>query len=233
MNRLSERWTVHVYDLLGYGTSEKREGQDVSIAAQADLLVELLDHWGLESPSVAGHDIGAAIALRAHLLRGIRYRCLALADAVTIAPWITPLSRHVKRYLEAYQTMPHHIYRQVLAAHLRSAIHREVSDEVLAPYLAPWLGDEGQSAYFRQVAQFDERYTTEIEPLYGSVEPPVLIVWGERDGWLEPAFGERLHASIPGSRFRKIPEAGHFVMEDAPEVVAAALDEFLSANREV
>lgn len=35
---LAERHTVYVYDLLGYGDSEKRKGQDVSIPAQAGLL---------------------------------------------------------------------------------------------------------------------------------------------------------------------------------------------------
>ena len=55
---LAERYTVHVCDLLGYGTSEQREYQDVSIAAQTKVLAELLDLWGLEQPCVAGHDFG-------------------------------------------------------------------------------------------------------------------------------------------------------------------------------
>ena len=230
VRRLSERWKVYVYDLLGYGDSGKHEGQDVSIAAQTDLFVELLDHWGLRSPFVAGHDIGAAIALRAHLLRDASYRRLALVDAVAIAPWITPFSRHVKRYLEAYQTMPEHVYRQALATHLRSAIHREMDDEALAPYLSPWLGESGQAAYYRQVAQFDERYTTEVEPLYSSIDLPVLVLWGEQDDWLDPGFGERLRDSIPGARLQTVPEAGHFTMEDRPEDIAAALDHFFGED---
>jgi pimeloyl-ACP methyl ester carboxylesterase len=42
-NELAGRFTVYVCDLLGYGTSEKREGQDVSIGAQTRMLAELLD----------------------------------------------------------------------------------------------------------------------------------------------------------------------------------------------
>jgi pimeloyl-ACP methyl ester carboxylesterase len=232
VRHLSERWTVYVYDLLGYGTSDKHEGQDVSIPAQSELLAELLDHWGLECPCVAAHDIGAAIALRAYLLRDACFRRLALVDAVAIAPWITPFSRHVKRYLEAYQTIPEHVYRQVLATHLRSAIHKEMDDEVLAPYLSPWLGETGQAAYYRQVAQFDERYTTEVEPLYSSIDLPVLILWGEQDGWLDPRFGERLRDAILGAGLQTVPEAGHFVMEDRPEDIAAALDRFFGEERD-
>jgi pimeloyl-ACP methyl ester carboxylesterase len=40
---LAERHSVYVYDLLGYGESAKGEGQDVSIAAQARLLGELIE----------------------------------------------------------------------------------------------------------------------------------------------------------------------------------------------
>src|SRR4051812_39511956 len=64
---LVENHRVYVFDLLGYGTSGKREGQDVSLYAQGKLLAGLLEHWGLESPMIVGHDLGGAIALRAHL----------------------------------------------------------------------------------------------------------------------------------------------------------------------
>ena len=136
---LAARHTVYVYDLLGYGTSEKHEHQDVSIAAQTKVLAELLDLWGLEEPCVAGHDFGGTIALRLLLLEGRRFRRLALCDPVAIAPWITPFSRHVQAHLEAFQTVPGHIHRQMIATHIRTAIAREMTDDQLEPYLRPWL----------------------------------------------------------------------------------------------
>src|ERR671927_238672 len=60
---LAETNTVYVYDLLGYGSSEKREGQDVSLAAQGRVLAELLGHWGLDAPAIVGHDFGGATVL--------------------------------------------------------------------------------------------------------------------------------------------------------------------------
>jgi pimeloyl-ACP methyl ester carboxylesterase len=67
---LAETNTVYAFDLPGYGSSEKRGGQDVSLAAQGRILSELLDYWGLDKPAVAGHDFGGAIALRIHILEG-------------------------------------------------------------------------------------------------------------------------------------------------------------------
>jgi pimeloyl-ACP methyl ester carboxylesterase len=227
-NELAGRFTVYVYDLLGYGTSEQREGQDVSIAAQTRVLAELLDLWDLREPCIAGHDFGGAITLRLILLEGRRFRRVALCDAVAIAPWITPFSRHVQRHLEAFQTVPEHIHRQMIATHLRTAIARDMSDAELEPYLRPWLGPVGQAAYYRQVAQFDEGYTREIEPRYGDIRTPTLVLWGELDGWLAPEFGRRLAEAIPGARLTRIPNAGHFLPEDQPGSVAEALAAFFA-----
>jgi pimeloyl-ACP methyl ester carboxylesterase len=225
---LSDRFAVYVLDLLGYGTSEKQADQDVSIAAQTRLLAELLDHWGLEHPRIVGHDFGAAITLRLILLEGRRFRQIALCDAVAIAPWITPFSRHVQRHLEAFQTVPEHIHRQMMATHLRTAIHHEMSDAELEPYLQPWLGTSGQAAYYRQVAQFDERYTREIEPRYSEIQIPTLVLWGELDGWLALDCGRQLAEMIPGTRLETIPYAGHFTPEDQPGAVAAQLRAFFA-----
>jgi pimeloyl-ACP methyl ester carboxylesterase len=225
---LRAHFTVYVLDLLGYGSSEKSEGQDVSLAAQTRMLAELLDLWELREPCIAGHDFGGAITLRLMLLENRRFRRVALCDAVAIAPWITPFSRHVQRHLEAFQTVPEHIHRQMVAAHLRTAIAREMSDPELEPYLRPWLGPAGQAAYYRQVAQFDERYTREIEPRYGEITAPTLVLWGERDEWLDVEVGRTLADAIPGAGLTLIPDGGHFVPEDQPEAVAEALARFFA-----
>jgi pimeloyl-ACP methyl ester carboxylesterase len=227
-HELTQRFTVYVCDLLGYGNSEKREGQDVSLAAQTRMLVELLELWQLDEPCIAGHDIGGAITLRLMLLEERRFRRVALCDAVAIAPWITPFSRHVQRHLEAFQTVPEHIHRQMIAAHLRTAIARDISDAELEPYLLPWLGPVGQAAYYRQVAQFDERYTREIEPRYGEIRTPTLVLWGEQDGWLAHEFGGRLADAIPDARLLSVANAGHFIPEDQTRFVADALASFFS-----
>ncbi len=79
-----------------------------------------------------------------------------------------------------------------------------------------WLGEEGQTRYMRNLAQFDERYIAEFELLLGSMQTPIRIIWGERDAWLAPAFASRLRELLPNSDLKLIPEAGHFVMEAVP-----------------
>ena len=227
---LAEKRALYVFDLIGYGASEKREDQDVSLAAQGRVLAELLDHWGLEGPGVVGHDFGGATALRTHLLEARDFNAIALIDAVALSPWGTPFYRLVREYVGVFRQIPAYMHEAMMAAYVRDATHVPMSDEELEPYIAPWLGPAGQDAFYRQIFQNDRRYTDEMQGRYAEIQRPVLILWGENDRWISPEKGEQLRATIPGSRLHTIREAAHLAMEDAPGAVAEALNVFFSAT---
>src|ERR687898_254270 len=145
---LAERFGVYVFDLLGFGASDKRAGQDVSLAGHGARLAALLEFWKLDRPAVIAHDIGGA---------------------------------------------------------------------------TPWLGPDGQSAFYRQIAQGDQRHTDEIEPLYAQITAPTLVIWGEADPWIPAARGAELARRIPGARLEILPTAGHLVQEDQPDELARLL----------
>ncbi|WP_424894073.1 alpha/beta fold hydrolase [Streptomyces sp. SAI-195] len=84
---LARTRTVFYFDHLGFGQSEQREGQDLSLAAHSRNFAQLLEHWGLSRPSVVAHDIGGAVALRTLLLEERNYRDLTLFDAVSGGEW--------------------------------------------------------------------------------------------------------------------------------------------------
>ena len=226
--RLAERFSVYLLDLVGYGDSERRDGQDMSVGAQSRALAELLDLWELERPALVGHDIGGAVVLRAHLVEGRPAGRIALVDAAVLLPWNTPATMHMKAHLDAYRTMPAHIYERVVAGHLATAVHRGLQPDVLDAYLSPWRGRAGQAAYFRKIEQWRDDDMSVLEPLFETLDVPVLVLWGAEDRWLAPETGERLAARIPGAKLTVVPGAGHFAMEDAPEEVAGELDRFLA-----
>ena len=66
--------------------------------------------------------------------------------------------------------------------------------------VAPWLDETGQAAFYRQIAEADQRYTDEIEPLYPSIDLPVLVVWGTEDTWIPVDRAHRLASLIPGAQ---------------------------------
>ncbi|MDP8977100.1 MAG: alpha/beta hydrolase [Actinomycetota bacterium] len=229
---LTERFRVYVYDLLGYGDSQRHVDQDVSLTTQGRVLAELAHLWELDSPALAGHDIGAAIVLRAHLLESVPARALALIDAVVLRPWITETSRHIQRCLDCYRTMPTHIFAEIAAAHLRTATAQPMDQDTFQTYLAPWKGPEGQRMWLGKTAQFDESETAELEPLLGSMTTPTRVIWGEHDAWLDVSLADRIVEQLPHADRVLIPGAGHFSMEDNPADVTAALADFFGLQRQ-
>ena len=224
---LAHTHQVHVWDMLGYGQSEMREGQDVSLAAQQGIFASLLEHWGLVEPTVIAHDFGGAVALRTHLLNQVSYRALALVDPVALAPWGSPFFRLVRDNAAVFRQLPEHLHAALVREYVSSASGPGLHPATLDRLVLPWLEGEGQAAFYRQIAQADQRYTDEVEPRYTDITLPVLVCWGEDDTWIPVAKGEQLADVIPGARLRRIPRAGHLVQEDAPAELTAALMEFL------
>jgi pimeloyl-ACP methyl ester carboxylesterase len=224
---LGTRNTVYVWDMPGYGRSDKYEGQDVSLAAQQEVFTGLLRHWGLREPAVVAHDFGGAVALRSTLLDGVHYGRMALVDAVSVRPWGTEFFRLVRDNAAVFPALPPHLHEALVRRYIESAAHRELRHDVLDALVAPWLGERGQPAFYRQISQADERFTRQVEDRYRDLDCPVLIAWGRQDAWLPPERAEALAARIPHAQLEWIDGAGHLVQEDAPARLAAVLTDFL------
>ncbi|MFI6521057.1 alpha/beta fold hydrolase [Spirillospora sp. NPDC050679] len=226
---LASRFRVHVWDMPGYGTSEMSAGQDVSLAAQGRVFAELLEHWGLAEPLVAAHDFGGCVALRAHLLHGARYRRLALVDAVALAPWGTPFFKLVTENAEVFEQLPPHLHAALVREYVSSASAPGLHPATLDALVAPWLDETGQAAFYRQIAQADQRFTDEIQGRYGELDLPVLVCWGADDTWLPVAKAHELAGLVPGAELRLVEGAGHLVQEDGPAGLTAALLAFFAS----
>jgi pimeloyl-ACP methyl ester carboxylesterase len=111
---------VYVFDHIGYGLSDKHEGQDLSLSAQGRNFTQLLRTWGLDRPSVIACDIGGAIALRALLLEGARYSDLTLFDAVTGGEWERGLFALIRQHHKVFEQLPAYAHEALVTAHLRN-----------------------------------------------------------------------------------------------------------------
>ncbi|WP_443046782.1 alpha/beta fold hydrolase [Streptomyces sp. NBC_00247] len=214
---------VFVFDHLGFGRSEQREGQDLGLAAHARRFAALLDHWGLSSPSVVAHDIGGAVALRTLLLERRNYRDLTLFDAVSGGDWERGLFRLFLEHTEVFEQLPGYAHEALVAAHLRHATHVGFRPGVLDAYLAPWRGASGQAAFYRQYSQIRQADTAPYEELLGTISLPVRLIWGREDRILPPEYARWLHERVPHAELHWIEGAGHLLQEDAAGQLAARL----------
>jgi pimeloyl-ACP methyl ester carboxylesterase len=228
---LSSEYTTYLWDMPGYGESSKDPDHSVALDVQGELLHDLLEHWELDAPHVVAHDYGGAVALRAHLLHGSRLASLALVDVVALAPWGSDFFRLVREHAEVFMAVPAAIHEGIVRAYIAGASHRGLAPEQADMLVAPWLGETGQAAFYRQIAEADQRYTDEIEPLYPKVDLPVLVAWGTEDTWIPVDRAHRLADLIPGARLELIEDAGHLIQLDRPDELEKVLRGWLPSTR--
>ena len=223
---LSHEFTIYFYDLIGYGQSDKSPG-DVSLGIQNQILDRLIDHWGLDNPFIIGHDFGGTTVLRTHLISGRTFRKIVLIDPVAVSPWGSPFFQHVNAYEAAFAGVPDYIHEAIVRAYVKTAAFKPIDDATLDMIVFPWIEPGGKAAFYRQIAQANSSFTDEIQPLYGKISKPVLILWGREDTWIPLEKGEALHEMIPGSIFHAISDAGHLVIEEQPDRLNEKILSFL------
>ena len=227
---LAASYTVHLWDMPGFGLSSKDADHAVSLDVQGQLYADLLDYWGLDAPHVVAHDIGGAVALRSHLLHQRRYASLALVDVVAVAPWGSDYFRLVREHADVFAAVPEAMHEGALRAYVRGASHQGLTDAALEELVSPWRGPDGQPAFYRQVAQASQEHTDDIEPAYAGLDLPVLIVWGTDDSWIPVDRAQQLAHTIPGAQLRLVTGAGHLIQLDQPIALATILANWLSSQ---
>lgn len=224
---LAPYFTVYLWDMPGYGQSSKDPRHGVSLDLQGELFGELLAFWGLRAPHVVAHDYGGAVALRAHLLHESEFASLALVDVVALRPWGSDFFRLVGAHSDVLTALPPRVHEGALRAYINGASQTGLTSTALDSLAAPWIDDSGQAAFYRQIKEADELYTDQIEPLYPTIDIPVLVVWGRDDAWIPVDRAHRLRDLIPGARLTVIDNAGHLIQLDQPAALTAALTQWL------
>lgn len=227
---LRDAFTVYAWDMPGYGRSSMRPQDPVDFEVQAAAFAALIAHWGLCRPHVVAHDVGGAVALRATLAERAVYASLLLVDVVAIPPSGSPFFRFVQEHPSTLEDLPPYIHEAIVRAYIRNASHRGLTAEDLDELVTPWLSDAGRGAFYRQIAQYDERFLAENERRLGELDLPVRVVWGAEDSWIPVQTGRRLAGLIPGAELVEIPAAGHLVQYDAPVALANVLRGWLTSR---
>lgn len=69
----------------------------------------------------------------------------------------------------------------------------------------------------------------DVRDRIASLKPKLLLLRGLQDHGNPPEYEKEIHESVPGSKYIKLPDAGHFPCTEIPLKVNALIEEFLEA----
>lgn len=228
MAALADDFAVYAPDMIGYGASDKPEDQDLSVAAQADYLVDFMDAVGIDAAHLVGHDIGGGVVQIFTVRNPDRARKLVLVDSIAYDSWPEPGIARLKE-----PVWDEIMQRLDIAKGFRKGLEQgmvqshKITDEVVDRYADPFRDLDGRMAYLRAARALDNRDTLDIAAQIEAIDKPVLILWGDHDVFQSVDYGRRLADALADARLVVIAEAGHFLPEDQPEVLAQHIRGFL------
>lgn len=215
-------------DLLGCGDSEKRDGAELHIRAQAGYVRELLARLGIEDFATVGHGHGGGIAQLLALEGGVK--AMVLMDSIAFDAWPGEGTRGLQQL--APEGEQESLVRRAFASFFEDAVGHpsRLTEEARQEYVRPFIGEDGVRAFFRAVRAADGVGLAGREGELERLECPVLILWGEDDPLVPVEVAQRLNDAMPTSTLGLLPGCSYLLPEDAPEVVGPLLYEYLRSR---
>lgn len=196
-------------DLLTHGDTEISPTQDVSVAANAEMLKEFLDALKIDQVDLVANDSGSGIAQIFAALHPDRVRSLTLTNGDTHDNW-PPEAFKPFLAMAAAGGLPgtlkamiadKNVYRSPQALGPAYEHPAQVSDDTIDKYLSPLVKTEQRTRDLQRfLAAFDNKYTLAVEDRLKTLKAPTLIIWGTDDVYFDVKWGRWLSETIPGTR---------------------------------
>jgi pimeloyl-ACP methyl ester carboxylesterase len=202
-------WRVLVPTHPGFGGTPRPDKLD-SVAGLTALYHGLLDDLGLEAVTVIGNSVGGWVAAEMAVSSSSRISRLVLLDAVGI------------------ETEGHHVadvsglsVPEIQALSFHDPTPFRVDPTALPDAQKAVLAGNGAALaiYAGSPAMADP---TLLDRLDG-INIPTLVLWGDSDQIVEPAYGQAYAAAIPRAHFQILPATGHMPQMETPGLALEAI----------
>lgn len=213
-------------DYPGFGKSSAPTGYRFTAAEQARTMLDFFDQLNLDQAVLMVQDWGGPIGFHLAQQRPERIRGFVIGNT-----WAWPLSDHLRYRLFSW-FMGGPLGRRMTEAHI-GVVHLFLKRGLVHP-----LGEKAYAAYFQAFLKGDRAPVTTfprelisagsfLQSIERGMEDlsrhQALIVWGEKDFAFGAPFRERFEQIFPDHHTVLLPNAGHFIQEDAPQEIARAI----------
>lgn len=227
---LRDRFRCIAPDYLGFGLSERPADFGYKVDEHAQVVGELVDHLRLDDYLTMGQDWGGPISMAVAVERADRVRGIVLGNT-----WFWPadtLSTKAFSRIMSSPPMQYAILRRNLFVErlIPAGTQRRPSAAVMEHYRAVQPTAEARKGVAELPKQILAahpllaRLAREVPAKLGA--KPALLVWGMKDFAFRPGPTiPRMRQTFPDHVLVELPDAKHFIQEDAPERIATAIIE--------
>ena len=222
---------VLALDLPGFGGSGKPLDARYDFEFFSRAIDGFLTAAGVDRVALAGHDLGGPIAVRWALDNPERVTRLALLNTLlypdfdpTVMEFVTTLANPDSREQLASADGLEYVMRLGLAD--ESAL----TEEVVAGVVEPFADADARVVLAKAGIELQPDGFAEIGRRMGELAMPVRVVYGEQDRVLPDVAQTmaRVKRDVPHAEVTAIPDAGHFLQEEAGPEVGEVLAAFFA-----
>jgi pimeloyl-ACP methyl ester carboxylesterase len=226
---VQERYTVYALDLPGMGYSQIVLGASYEETAMRTAVKRLLTQLDLRDVTLLGESMGAVLALTTAADLPDRVQRVLAINAYDYAGGIARsgllarlivtavLAPGVGRLFARLEPKP--IMRAVLSGGVvdKTALRADYVDELLKVGRRPGYPTVARAVYANLPSLAAARSR------YPEVTAPIHLIYGDKD-WSRPSDRQANRQLLPAAKFTEVPNAGHFIAIERPDVPANLLN---------
>jgi pimeloyl-ACP methyl ester carboxylesterase len=238
IERLKDRFLCVSYDQLGFGDSDKPKDGDYSIQKQAERVLLVADHFGVDKFILAGHSMGGQIsAYLTALLAPQRVNKLIFVDGVVTGelshraqtlnrslvvvgekiPAIYNLSRWLFDTSKPFACWGFRIWfhkpEELPFASWKLDRHMAINPEIAESALKAW----------------NSLNATNLTLVLKNIVAPTLVIFGNQDGTVPVGQAYLFKDKCAAAQLVVFDNCGHFPMYEKFDPYIAAVENFLKA----
>lgn len=236
---LRDRYRVIAVDHIGCGMSDKPSPDQYpyTLARRIEDLRRFVEQLDLCDVSLVAHDWGGAIGMGAAIEIPDRFRRFVLMNTAAFRAQRCP--RRIRLcHVPLLGQVAVQGFNLFIRAALRQAAEKPLAGPVREGLAAPYDSWGNRVAIYRFVCDIplDPRHTSystllRMEQEIGRFrDHPVCLIWGMRDWCFTPEFLQRFIEIFPAAEVHRLPDAGHYLIEDAPELVVPLIGDFFARH---
>lgn len=216
--RLAERHDVYVLDVRGRGLSQAYPGLDYGLDACAQDLTAFVQALGLGEHDLAGHSMGARIAIRATRCNPEGIRRMVWIDPPVTGPGRRAYPAPLSWYIDSIRLAVKGASWQDMQRFLPSWTQEQLC------LRAEWLHSCLEAAI---IASYDGFHADDIHQDVPHIAIPTLLMAAARGDVIRDDELAELKGLKPDLEILRIPDAGHMIPWDNLEGFLAAIESYL------